>query len=112
MEATTTVDRGRHRLVLRGRFDASTAAQAASHLDHALAEGERELGVDLAGVEFIDSTAISTLVRTMRSCRAMGGDLVLWDVPPGVQVVLELTGLDRAFTTARSTPAAPDGSVA
>ena len=43
----------------------------------AVATSEREIVVDLAGLEFIDSSGVRALARTRRRARHAGGDLLL-----------------------------------
>jgi anti-anti-sigma factor len=61
-------------------------------------DGSPRIVVDLAGVNFIDSTAMGTLVTGLKLARAAGGELVLKDPQSQVLRVLKLTGLDAVFT--------------
>ncbi len=78
-----------------GRLDAAEATA----IGDALATGgvDHRLVVSMAGVSFIDSTALAMLVRGMKRARELQGDLVLAELPPRVRIVFELTGLDHAF---------------
>ncbi len=80
---------------LSGRLDAAEAPA----IGEALAGGgvDRRVVVSMAGVSFIDSTALAVLVREMKRARELQGDLVLAELPPRVRIVFELTGLDHAF---------------
>ncbi len=74
----------------------SRALAAALLLAAALAAavpGRRRVEVDLAGVTFMDSSGINTLVQH----RKPGCDLVLVEVPARVRRVLEITALDHLF---------------
>src|ERR671929_137943 len=53
--------------------------------------------VNLAGVKFVDSTALAALVRSMKRCRQQGGDLHLCGLQQPVRIIFELTRLDRAI---------------
>jgi anti-sigma B factor antagonist len=59
--------------------------------------GSVRLIVNLEGVNFIDSTALSTLVRGLKLCREQNGDLHVCSLLQPVQVIFELTRLDKAF---------------
>ena len=62
--------------------------------------GTERVILDLGELDFIDSTGLGGLVGALRRFREMGGDVTLANVRPRVAKLLELTGLDRAFTIA------------
>jgi anti-sigma B factor antagonist len=82
---------------LKGRFDAHEVAPINTWLDEQILNGNVNLIVNLEGVNFIDSTALSTLVRGLKRCREQNGDLHLCSLQQPVRVIFELTRLDRAF---------------
>jgi anti-sigma B factor antagonist len=82
-----------------GRFDAHTAPAVGEWLTTTIADGQSRIAVNLAGVAFLDSTALGTLVRGLKRCRERQGDLHLCGLQRPVQVVLELTRLDSVFKT-------------
>ncbi len=83
-------------LQLSGRFDAHEVADFRARFD-ALVPPATALDVDLSDVNFIDSSALAELVRGLKHCRQAGGDLRLLQPSSPVRVILELTGLDKAF---------------
>lgn len=84
-------------LTLSGRFDAHTAPQVREVLLQLLNEGHHRILVDMATVNFVDSTGLSTLVSGMKRCRQAGGDLALAQLQQPVRIIFELTRLDKAF---------------
>ena len=62
-----------------------------------IAEGRRNLVVDLRQVEFIDSSGLGALISALKILRASGGDLRLACPSEAVRSVLELTRLLRVF---------------
>ncbi|MFM8321491.1 MAG: STAS domain-containing protein [Chloroflexota bacterium] len=84
-------------LELKGRFDAFEVAPVAGWIKEQLAAGKAHLVISLAGVNFIDSTALATLVQGLKHCREFGGDLHLCGMQQPVQIIFELTRLDKAF---------------
>ncbi|MBY8888844.1 STAS domain-containing protein [Streptomyces sp. PTM05] len=62
-----------------------------------LGPGE-ELLLDLTGLQFCDSTGISTLLAARQHAQAAGAEVVLAAVPPHTLRILTLVGLDRVFT--------------
>lgn len=97
-------------MVLAGRFDAHEAVAVTTGLNRLLDDGARTIGLDLQEVEFIDSTGLAVLTKVMKRARELGGDLVLVAPSTPVQVILELTALDRAFVIRHTGPGVPLGS--
>ena len=85
---------------LDGRFDAFETEIFRQKIDDALDAGQTNLLVDLSQVTFIDSSGLAELVRGMKRSRQAGGDLQLLQPSNPVAVILELTGLDKAFVVA------------
>jgi anti-sigma B factor antagonist len=83
---------------LIGRFDAHEAPLAAAWLERVTTRPPARVVVNLAQVTFIDSTALSSLVKGMKQCHQNGGNLVLCGLQSNVKIIFELTRLDRAFT--------------
>lgn len=81
----------------QGRCDRRTAPELAEWLESASHSGANRIIVDLAGVTFMDSTGLATLIRFMKQCRAAGGDLCLANLQQPVRIIFELTRLDSAF---------------
>lgn len=93
-------------LVLSGRLDVRAAADVRLALASALAAGEGDLVVDLAGVVAVDATGLGVLVGAHRQAGRAGRALVLRDPAPAPTRALLITRLDRVLRTVRS-PAAP-----
>jgi anti-sigma B factor antagonist len=83
-------------VVLRGELDVADAAGVAAAFA-ALAAREPEIIVDLAGLEFIDSSGVAALARGRKLARHAGGDLLLAAPQRQVLRVLTLTRLIDVF---------------
>ena len=79
-------------VALRGELDIADAVSVA-----AVATREPEIIVDLAGLEFIDSSGVAALARGRKQARHAGGDLRLAAAQQQVLRVLTLTRLIEAF---------------
>ncbi|MFG2716562.1 STAS domain-containing protein [Streptomyces goshikiensis] len=55
------------------------------------------LVLDLARMEFCDSSGISTLIAARNHAQAAGADVALAAVPASTQRVLRVVGLDQVF---------------
>jgi anti-sigma B factor antagonist len=87
-----------HQIELSGRFDAHSAPQFSKELD-ALDDGQNSyVVVDLADVNFIDSTALAALVRSMKHYRQNNGEFYIVNLQAPVRIIFELTRMDRAFS--------------
>lgn len=98
----TEIEPARRVVHLVGRFDAHEAPAFRAAV-HPLVTAETNiLYVDLAQVAFVDSTALSELVRLQKAATAAGGEVVLVELSDPVRVILEITELAPLFTIERS----------
>jgi anti-sigma B factor antagonist len=81
--------------ILLGEVPAKEAVQDLAGLAERLAGGT--LVLSLAGVTFLDSSALGKLVRVHKKLKAAGGKLVICDVAPQVLEPFRQTHLDRFF---------------
>lgn len=82
---------------VRGDLDMATAPQLREGLQRLVDAGDRQLVVDLAGVEFMDSSALGALVVMFKALRDVGGRLCLTAVQPTVRSVLKVTSVDQVI---------------
>jgi anti-sigma B factor antagonist len=80
-----------------GRIVAGPEAQKIESRVNQLCTGCRDLVLDVAEVNFIDSSGLGTLVRLLARIRRSGGDLKLCAAPPPVHRLLKLTNLLQVF---------------
>lgn len=91
-------DPGTALVTIRGELDVDTATLLHHHLANQALHGRRHLVLDLAAVDFMDSSGLNVLIRATRETRATGGDLHLAAPTPPVAKLFDLTGL--SLTTA------------
>ena len=84
-------------VALRGELDVVDAATLAAALS-AVAARDREVIVDLSGLQFIDCSGVAALMRARNQARDAGGDLLLAAVQRQVRRVLTLTRLIDVFS--------------
>jgi anti-sigma B factor antagonist len=82
---------------ISGRIDTYSVPRLRQQLTLTNEGARKNVVLDLAGVDFIDSSGLSTLVHTMKQCRGNGGDLRLCKTSQAVRMVLELTRLDKTL---------------
>lgn len=80
-----------------GRLNLLAAPRLREVVGRAVAEGRTDVVVDLSGTEFMDSSGLGALVASLKRARQAGGDLRIAALTPQVQMVLQLTNLDRVL---------------
>ena len=98
---------GRVLIRLAGELDINTVETLEACLREARDGGSRRIVVDLRGLDFMDSTGLTLLVRWGRGAEQHGYELALVRGEPRVHRLFELTGLDSQFTF--TSGEAPDG---
>ncbi|MEU1250082.1 STAS domain-containing protein [Micromonospora arida] len=93
-------------LEVRGELDMATSPQLREALQGLINAGDRQVVVDLAGVRFMDSSALGALVVMFKAFRAGGGRLSLAAVQPAVHRILTITSVDRVVDVYDSVRAA------
>jgi anti-anti-sigma factor len=88
---TASEEGGGLRLRFFGEYDYAVAGEASKALAQACDRGGR-VEIDLAGVTFLDSSGLRTLVTARRAADRDGCSLVLVDVSERARQVLEITG--------------------
>jgi anti-anti-sigma factor len=89
----TSVRDERHLIVLGGELDIGSAAVFEATLAEACAAGAREVVLDMGGVEFIDSSGLSAIVRGKMLCEEHDCGYCLTPAQRPVQGVFEVTGV-------------------
>lgn len=79
-----------------GRIDASVAIKFKDEMRVNTAEAEGRVVLDLASVDFVDSSGLGAIVGAMKQL-ATGQRLELAGLTPNVEKVFRLTRMDRVF---------------
>lgn len=102
MPAVESVERRDGGVVVRlaGELDLYNSADVAAALEEVAAEDHRRVVIDLSEVEFVDSTALGTLVEARKQ---IGGEALVLVAPrPDVSRALEVSGLNKHFSVSDS----------
>lgn len=84
-------------VALEGELDAYSAPRLR---DGIAALGEvagRHVVLDLAGIGFVDSAGLATIVSSLRDVRAADAAVTVRGLTPQVSKLFEITGLSRLF---------------
>lgn len=104
----TTRHDDRVTVTVRGSIDLHSSDELRSRLTELVDAGERTVVVDLAAVDFCDSSGLNVLVRAYKHARAQNATLTVTGAYGRVENVLKTTGLDR-FLIEGSEEAPADG---
>jgi anti-sigma B factor antagonist len=77
---------------VHGSVDAVTTPRLTEAFEAEIEAGHTSLVGDLAGVEYISSAGLRTILATVKRARAQDGDLRLAALQPAVAKVFELAG--------------------
>jgi anti-sigma B factor antagonist len=91
-------DAGVPTVAVEGEVDVATAPALRDELYRLSEDGTSRVVVDLAGMDFIDSTGLGVFVGALKRARERGGGVELRGLKPSARKVFEITGLDSAFT--------------
>lgn len=94
---STRAGRGCTVVEVRGDLDMATEPQLRDGLQPLVDAAAGQVVVDLAGVEFMDSSALGTLVVMFKGLRDGGGRLCLAGVRQPVRIVLQVTSVDQVI---------------
>ena len=105
--------RGAAIVTLRGELDAHDAPRLrevfAGALEALSDASSPRLVLDLTAVEFLDSTALGTMIGALRRAREAGGELAMVLPETPARRIFEITGLDQVLAI-RATREAALGS--
>jgi anti-anti-sigma factor len=95
--ATTTATSGRVTVSLTGECDLEGRDELTSVLVDAVAAAPLVV-VDLAGVSFIDSSGVHSLITAHHAAQAAGGRLCVVNAAGGAAAVLDVTGVGELLS--------------
>jgi anti-anti-sigma factor len=91
------LEQGRHRLVLTGELDLASSGNLVELVSRICGEGAKEIVLDIAGLEFIDSTGLRAILSSRARCVQAQCALALepdaHSIRPQVRRLLQVTGL-------------------
>ncbi|MFJ6698298.1 STAS domain-containing protein [Streptomyces sp. NPDC091272] len=82
---------------IAGDLDYDTSPQLRRLLDRVSVRKGGRLVLDLAGLEFCDSTGLTVLIAARNHALQAGAEIALAAVPPNTLRILNVVGLDQIF---------------
>ena len=98
LRVDVTATNGTGVITVAGDIDITSCRKLREELGRLMDDGVKTVVLDLASMEFVDSTGLDVLVGAQKRLRQRGGELVLRSPRPAAQKVLEITRLDTVFT--------------
>lgn len=89
-------------LKLDGEVDIYTAGKLREAVNEAVEAGNYRLAVNLADMEFMDSSGLGVLIAALKRVKEHEGELVLVSPRDQMRRILNLTGLDKILTIRQS----------
>lgn len=84
-------------VAVRGELDLATGPQLRQEIASLVADGHRQIAVDLTALDFIDSIGLGLLVAAMKRVRSVDGTMFVAADDDRIRRPFELTGLDVAL---------------
>lgn len=84
-------------LSLVGEVDVANAGLVRESGLKLISDGARNLVMDLAGTEYMDSTGLGMLVGLLKRLKESGGEVLIAAAQPRVKRLFEITGLIQVF---------------
>ena len=85
-------------LVMRGRLDGYGAGKLADAVQASLRDDDRSVVFDLAGVNYLSSAGIRTLIAVKKRLKERNGTLALAGVQEYPRNVLDMAGVTQIFS--------------
>lgn len=82
-----------------GEVDVYTAPELNDAINEAIESGARDVVVDLAGVDYMDSSGFGTLLGAAKRVKPKGGSISLVGCGEAIRRMLKVTRLDTTFET-------------
>lgn len=100
MQTNVTSRDGSTAIVLQGRFDFNAHREFRDAVDRALKEPAPEIKVDLAGVDYLDSSALGMLLMLRDKAKGAGKSVSLVSARGAVKQVIEIANFGKLFLLA------------
>jgi anti-sigma B factor antagonist len=97
-------ERDRVRIAPVGELDIATAPQLEDTIRELVESGFDQVVLDLANVEFLDSTGLRIILRWHAAAEGDRRGFQVWPGPPAVQKIFALTGTDELLGLESGSP--------
>lgn len=95
-----SISEGKNRVdvvTVAGRVDSATAPELEKSIRGQFDKNHHQIVVDLAGVEYMSSAGLRTLVSSLKTAKSHGGNVVIAKPSDRAREVIELAGLNAVL---------------
>ena len=85
-------------VALQGHLDTVSSQPLEDRLRALIEEGARQIVLDLAQLEYVNSSGLKAILVTAKSLETQNGRLVLCGLSPNVHMIFEMIGFTRILT--------------
>lgn len=100
MQVNVSSRDGKTAIVLQGRFDFNAHREFREAVDQAVQEAPRTILVDLAAVDYLDSSALGMLLMLRDKAKNGGKEVVLANARGAVKQVIDIANFGKLFALA------------
>ncbi len=98
MQTTVTSSDGKVVIVLQGRFDFNAHREFREAIDQAVKDAANAIHVDLAGVDYLDSSALGMLLMLRDRAKGAGKEVALANARGSVKQVIDIANFGKLFS--------------
>ncbi len=99
MELKTKVRKGAIEFLPKGKLDINQAEKFEENFNGFLKDiNDATIGVNLAKIEYIDSSGLGVLIKILNSSKNDGKSMLLFGASPKIQNIFQLARLEKFFT--------------
>jgi anti-sigma B factor antagonist len=101
LRLNTRIDGGRHTIFVTGELDMASAQFLEDAISAQCAQQPEELVLDMAGVDFMDSTGLRAIIDAKQKCEGLGCRFALTPAQRPVEHTLEITGVRSRLASSK-----------
>jgi anti-anti-sigma factor len=98
MQTSVSVRDGKIVIVLQGRFDFNAHREFRESVEQAVKEPAGAIQVDLAGVDYLDSSALGMLLMLRDKAKGASKEVVLANARGSVKQVIDIANFGKLFS--------------
>ena len=106
MEISERTEQGIPIVAITGDIDLESSPKLRDFLKPKAVQKTPKLLLDFAGVNYIDSSGLATLIEYFQSVQSYGGKMALASLSPRVKNVFEIVRLEQIFSLHPDVPSA------
>lgn len=97
MQTNVSIKDGKVVIDLQGRFDFNAHREFREAVDQAIKEAANAVQVDLANVDYLDSSALGMLLMLRDKAKGAGKEVVLANAGGSVKQVIDIANFGKLF---------------